>query len=322
MVITSIHIDGNYITKNSIILRELTFKKGDTVLLSDWTQKRLRSASNMMNTGLFNFANVDTIPNRGMGTDVIISVVEQWYIWPYPEFQIEERNFNVWWNQDHRSLQKVDYGIFLTDNNTTGNKEILRIKMQLGYTKQLGLNYIIPYITKKQNLGLQFSIAYSQNKEVAYTSIGNVLTFLSTPNATLQEQLTSALDLTYRQGLYNVHYLELNFASSQINDTLLKLTNNYLPYNRTSTAFFGAKYYFRRDLRDYAPYPLHGYYTDFSLNDYGIGLGLPGQRTFNITYIQSSIHKYGKVTGNFFYSAEAEGKLSRVVLSPIICRED
>lgn len=311
IVIAYIDIDGNYVTKKSVILRELSFKKGDTILAAQWGNIALRSKDNVMNTGLFNFVDIDTLTGPSGETNVIITVVEQWYIWPYPEFQVEERNFNVWWNQDHRSLQKVDYGIFLSDNNTTGNKEILRLKLQLGYTEQLGLSYTIPYINKNQDFGIQFNISYSQNKEIAYTSIGNILTFLSTPDATLQEQLTSAVDLTYRQGLYNIHYLELNFASCHINDTLLKVTTNYLPYNLNSTAFFGAKYYFKRDLRDYAPYPLHGYYFDFSLNDYGLGFALPQQKTFNIAYVQSSIHKYGKITGNFFYSAEAEGKVSQ-----------
>jgi len=310
IIITSIKLDGNYITKTSIILRELTFKKGDTVLLSNWAQTALRSKNNIMNTGLFNFADIDTVTDSVGGKDVKIMVVEQWYIWPYPEFQLEERNFNVWWNQDHRSLNKVDYGIFLSDNNTTGNKEILRVKLQLGYTQQIGLSYNIPYITKNQDLGLQFNVAYSKNKEIAYTSIGNILTFLSTPDNTLQQQLTAAVDLTYRQGLYNTHYLELNFASCQINDTITKLTKNYLPFNATNTAFLGGKYYFRRDLRDYVPYPLHGYYVDFSLNDYGMGMALPQQHAFNILYAQSSIHKYGKISEKFFYSAEAEGKLS------------
>ena len=310
IIIASIKIEGNYITKSSIVLRELTFKKGDTIPLFNWAETSLRSKNNIMNTALFNFADIDTATDPGGGTAVTITVVEQWYIWPYPEFQLEERNFNVWWNQDHRSLDKVDYGVFLSDNNTTGNKEILKVKLQLGYTQQLGLSYNIPYITKNQDIGLQFNITYSQNKEIAYTSVGNILTFLSTPNATLQRQVTSALDLTYRQGLYNTHYLEVNFASSNINDTILKITKDYLPYNLTGTAFFGGKYYFRRDLRDYAPYPLHGYFFDFSFNDYGMGLALPQQRAFNLLYIQSSVHKYAKISGKLFFSAEAEGKLS------------
>jgi outer membrane protein assembly factor BamA len=316
IIIASIKAEGNNITKTSILLRELTFKKGDSIPAAIWAVTSLRSKNNIMNTGLFNFADIDTSTNAGGGTDITIVVVEQWYIWPYPEFQLEERNFNVWWNQDHRSLNKVDYGAFLSDNNTTGNKEVLKVKVQLGYTQQLGLSYNIPYITKNQNLGLQFNITYSQNKEIAYTSVGNILTFLSTPNATLQDQVTSALDLTYRQGLYNTHYLEVNFAACTINDTILKLTKDYLPFNLTNSAFFGGKYYFRRDLRDYAPYPLRGYYCDFSLNDFGMGLALPKERAFNILYTQASFHKYFKVTNKIFFSAEAEGKVSQNEIEP------
>jgi len=310
IIVESIKVEGNFITKTSIILRELNFKKGDTLPASDWAIISLRSKNNILNTSLFNFVNFDTASHPGGGIDLTISVVERWYIWPIPEFQIEERNFNVWWDQDHRSLDKLDYGIFLSDNNTRGRKDILKIKLQLGYTVQWGVSYNIPYITKNQNFGLQFNFTSSQNKEIAYTSEGNILTFLNTPNSTLQQQYTSAIDLTYRQGLYDIHYLELNFSACYINDTILKLTNDYLSYNLTHTAFFGGKYYFKRDLRDRTPYPLEGYYFDFSLNDYGMGVALPQQKAFNITYIQSSIHKYWKLTDKLYYSAEAEGKVS------------
>ncbi len=310
IIINSIKVEGNNRTKTSIILRELTFKKGDTLNASDWAEDTLRSKNNLHNTNLFNFVHIDTATNFGMGTDITIIVVERWYVWPVPIFQLEERNFNTWWVQDHRSLDKVDYGLFFSDNNSRGRKEILKIKLQLGYTQQWGISYSIPYITKNQDLGLQFNFTSSQNKEVAYTSVGNILTFLSTPDNVLQQQYTSALDLTYRQGLYNTHYLELNFAACYINDTIVKLTSQYLSFNQTSTAFFGAKYFFRRDMRDRSAYPLEGYYFDFSLNDYGLGVAIPKERAFNITYVQSSIHKYWKMADKLYYAVEVEGKVS------------
>lgn len=311
IIINSIKIEGNFRTKNSIILRELTFKKGDTLPATTWAEDTLLSKNNLHNTQLFNFVHFDTTANPDGGIDVTIKVVERWYVWPVPIFQLEERNFNTWWVQDHRSLDKVDYGLVFSDNNSRGRKEILRVKLQLGYTQQWGVSYIIPYITKDQNLGLQFNFTSSQNKEIAYTSVGNILTFLSTPNSTLQQQYTSALDLTYRQGFYNTHYLELNFAACYINDTILKLTNQYLPFNYTSTAFFGGKYYFKRDVRDRVAYPLTGYFFDFSLNDYGFGVAIPKEQAFNITYLQSSLHLYYKIINGLYYSAEVEGKVSQ-----------
>jgi len=310
IVINSIKVEGNFRTKTSIIMRELTFKKGDTIPASQWEETCLRSKNNLHNTALFNFIDIDTTAVPTGGYDLKITVVERWYIWPIPILQLEERNFNTWWVQDHRSLNKTDYGFLISDNNSRGRKEILKVKLQLGYTQQWGVSYSIPYITKNQDVGLQFNFTSSQNKEIGYTSVGNVLTFLSTPNNVLQQQYTSALDLTYRQGLYNTHYLELNFAACYINDTIRKLTTDYLPYNLTSTAFFGAKYYFKHDFRDRSAYPLEGYFFDFSLNDYGLGITIPKEQAFNITYVQSSIHKYWKMVDKLYYSVEVEGKVS------------
>jgi outer membrane protein assembly factor BamA len=310
IIISSIKLEGNRRTKTSIILRELTFKTGDTIPASQWAETTLRSRNNILNTSLFNFVTFDTTAHSNGETELTIIVVERWYILPAPIFQLEERNFNVWWDQDHRSLNKIDYGFLISDNNSRGRKEILRIKLQLGYTQQWGVSYDMPYINKNQDFGLQFNFTSSQNKEIAYTSVGNILTFLNTPEIVLQQQYTSALDLTYRQGLYNIHYLELNFSACYINDTLLKLTKDYLPYNLTSTAFFGGKYYFKRDMRDRSFYPLEGYFFDGSINDYGFGVAIPKERAFNILYLQSSIHKYWGIANNLFYAVEVDGKVS------------
>jgi hypothetical protein len=190
---------------------------------------------------------------------------------------------------------------------------VLKVSFQLGYTQQFALSYAIPYLDKQQKGGLQFYFTSSQNKEIGYTSINGIETFLSTPEATLQQEYTGRIDYTYRQGLYNIHYLEVNFHSCTVADTMLKVTQDYLPLNQTSVNFLGAKYFFRRDLRDYAPYPLNGYYFDFSLNDYGLGLF---NHAFNILYIQTSIHKYWTLGKNFYYEAMVEGKISNNTPQP------
>ncbi|MGP8217361.1 MAG: POTRA domain-containing protein [Bacteroidia bacterium] len=312
-VISDIYFDGNFKTKSSILRRELTFQKGDTIKTSEWPAIAARAKDNLMNTALFNFVTIDTVHLSTGQTIVTISVEERWYLWPTPIFQIEERNFNVWWDQDHRSLDKIDYGLYLADNNTLGLRQILKVSFQLGYTHQYGLSYSIPYLDKHQKGGLQFSVTSSQNKEIAYTSIGGILTFLSTPENTLRQEYTARVDYTYRQGLYNIHYLELNFHSCTVNDTILKITTDYLPYNLATANFFGAKYFFRRDLRNYAAYPLSGYYIDFSLNDYGLGIL---NHPFNIIYVQTAIHKYWTISDYFYYEAMAEGKISNNATQP------
>lgn len=312
-VVSDIFIDGNYKTKSSIIRRELTFHKGDTVSVSAWAEMAKRSKDNLMNTSLFNFVTVDTTHLSTGQTAVSISVSERWYIWPIPIFQVEERNFNVWWDQDHRSLSKADYGFYISDNNTLGRRQILRLKAQLGYTQQFGVSYSIPYLNRNQNGGLQFSFTSSQNHEIAYTSINNILTFVKVPDKVIRQEYAGQLDYTYRQGLYDTHYLELNFHSCMVDDTALKLTYDYLPGNRTLANFLGAKWFFRRDLRDHTSYPLTGYYFDFSINDYGLYLL---DHPFNLIYLQSSFHKYWSISKSFFYEGGIGWKLSDNVPQP------
>src|SRR6185312_4372927 len=306
-VVNDILVDGDKKTKASIIKRELNFKKGDTIRASDWQIMAQRSKENLMNTSLFNFVTIDTVHLSTGQTDVTISVVERWYIWPVPIFQVEERNFNVWWDQDHRSLAKTDYGFYINDNNTLGLRQVLNLKVQLGYTQQFGIGYNIPYITKRQTSGLQFSLTQSLNHTVAYTSVGGIVTFLNTTDNHLQEQYTSALDYTYRQGLYNTFYGEVNFHSCNVQDTILKLTTDYLPGNKTSALFFGLSLSMRRDLRDNRAYPLNGYFFDFGVRDYGLNLF---NNPFNILYAQGSFHCYFPMSKKFFYSVEVEGKVS------------
>ena len=96
--ISKIIITGNNVTKESIILRELSFKKGDLIDISKLKKIEDESKVNLTNLNLFNFI---TINNTVKEKNIIISieVIERWYIWPYPILEISERNFNVWWDE-------------------------------------------------------------------------------------------------------------------------------------------------------------------------------------------------------------------------------
>ena len=96
--IANILIKGNKITKGDIILRELTFKKGDLLHTTILEEKIQQSKQNLTNLMLFNFNDISTENNNGE-TNIIVEVVERWYIWPFPILEISERNFNVWWDE-------------------------------------------------------------------------------------------------------------------------------------------------------------------------------------------------------------------------------
>ena len=113
-IVKNIEIEGNKITKTNFILRELLFTIGDTINLEDWESISKQSVENIINTSLFNEANIELSKTNNSG-EIKILLVERWYLWPIPQFTIEERNFNVWW--ESKDFSRASIGLFVNHNN-------------------------------------------------------------------------------------------------------------------------------------------------------------------------------------------------------------
>src|ERR1039457_2582182 len=243
IVIGKILIVGNKTTKNKIIFRELAFQENDTILREDIPQKMRSAKQNLLNTSLFNFVSVDTLPVDKEHFDIIISVSERWYIWPIPILGVQERNFNIWW--ETKNLDRVYYGFSINKENFRGRKEELSLFAQFGYTERYGLSYTIPYLTKKQKSGAGFFFTYSRNHEIPYETFDNQVIYFDDQEKYLREEFIGKLYYTYRIGIHNSHYLEGKFVNSTINDTLNKITTDYFIGNETLIHYFALDYKFR-----------------------------------------------------------------------------
>ena len=80
--VNTILINGNEITKNKVIVRELAFKKNEKIALSEIEEKIDKNKSNLTNLNLFNFITIsyEIVENK---INFTIDLVERWYIWPY-----------------------------------------------------------------------------------------------------------------------------------------------------------------------------------------------------------------------------------------------
>src|SRR5882762_3791060 len=79
-IVGRIIVKGNKKTKNYIVLRELSFKPGDTLTIGDLV-KGFRSAHDrLINTHLFNEVIIFLKEFQGYVADVEIDVKERWYI--------------------------------------------------------------------------------------------------------------------------------------------------------------------------------------------------------------------------------------------------
>ncbi len=139
LVIKDIVIEGNTVTKEKIIIRELVFLKGDTINKIDMLPAFDRSQKNLKNLSIFNFVSFDAKHYPNNRIDVIITVTERWYIWPTPIFEIADRNFSAF--LEDLDWSHTNYGMWLKWNNFRGRNELLSAKFRLGYKEQYLLQY-------------------------------------------------------------------------------------------------------------------------------------------------------------------------------------
>lgn len=274
LVVNQIIITGNKITRTHIVMRELVFHEGDTLPFEILENAILRSRENLMNTGLFNFIEINKYPDATNHLTIQINVTERWYLWPFPFFEVVDRNFNEWWLT--KDFNRANYGLYLEHNNFRGRAETLKLQVRLGYSQRLGLYYNFPYINKKQNLGIGFGGNYTRNHEIAYATEGNKLQFLKVPDQFIRKDWTFFSRLTYRTGIYDYYSSTIEYRRMYVNDTVLGSTKHYFIDFSDMQQQVSMAFKYRHDQRDYQPYALKGHLFEIEVAKIGLGM-LPNE---------------------------------------------
>jgi outer membrane protein assembly factor BamA len=266
-VLEKILITGKRKTKDKIILRELNVKEGDCIsniasenereinllTLSDFNRKRLMSLK------LFNDVEITWTESATGGYWMNIKVIDRFPIIPDVNFEFADRNFNVWWTEQHHDLNRLNLGITLHDNNFRGNHEIVSVTGQLGYTQKIGLSYARPFVDKNQKHGFGASFFGLQNREIAYKTVANKLEFLRSDNNFMQRRFDASVWYTYRPKYATTHMALLAFHHYWISDTIAQLNPDYLGNGHTEENILELKYRFEYNAVDNWEYPLTGH---------------------------------------------------------------
>lgn len=303
--IGNVFITGNRKTKEKIILRELTLKPGTNFSLIDLPLIIQKDKEKLINTRLFLEVNIHTVKRTEEVVDLIVQVEERWYFFPSPIFKLADRSFNEWWVNQDRDLSRVNYGVKLYQYNFRGRMETLRLIGQFGFSKTLGLNYVVPFFDYNQRNGLVFDIAYRDQKNLAYRSTENKQTFLESEDM-LKKSFTTSLTWTHRYSFYNRHYLTFGYNHSSLHDTVALLNPNYFLDGSTLQRYFTISYLFTRDLRDYVAYPLNGHYISLKAEKNGLGIF----DDLNRFSVRASYAQYFPLKNNFFLSSSITGVAS------------
>ena len=270
--IDTITFEGNRKTRVSLLLRELEFKAGDSLRVPDLPATLERNRLRLMNLGLLTGATVNILDwRRGGHIRLHFKLVETWFIYPVPLFELADRNFNVWWHEFKRSLKRVNYGIDLTHLNLSGNADQLKLKLQFGYRNKYELSYRLPPLNHRQTLTLQGGVSYSRAHEVAYRTVGNKLLFLVNPEVWQIRQLSAATHLTWRPQLLTFHTLTLEYRDNRVSDTIaLYLNPNFFLDSLRRQRHTSLVYTLTTDHRDIQPYPLKGWIATMELRLNGL----------------------------------------------------
>src|SRR5690606_14845999 len=139
-LVGEIIIEGNTRTRPNILHRELPFRSGDSVTLTELVSSFEIARQQLMNTRLFNEVVVALRSFRGRIVDVNISVKERWYLFPLPYVKFVDRNLTEWANQKF-STDRLNYGFKLTHYNFTGRNDKFKLWLITGYTKSAQFSY-------------------------------------------------------------------------------------------------------------------------------------------------------------------------------------
>lgn len=309
-VIGSISLEGNRVTKPRIIQRELTFAVGDTIKAEKLEKLIERSKYNLINTLLFNFVDID-ITREANEFHVHIKLVERWYIFPIPFVQIAERNFNAWWA--NKDFSRLDYGAYIIKNNFRGRKESITALVRLGFNEQYRLTYDIPYLNKKQTLGISFTSGYSQHHEIFYASKDNKQQFFKSEKRSTHE-LDGMISLNYRQGLYSTHSLMAGYDHAKALDTVVELNPQYFHSGENSIELLNLTYFYQYDYRDSKIYPLKGHYFTGELKKYGLGI-LKNEKT-DVWTLEVMTQKFFQLSKRWYWAGSLKGKVSSEAFQP------
>lgn len=286
--IDGIEISGNRRTQVSTILRELDFELGDTLPTATLMERLRHNEQLLMNVDLFNAATFNIRDWQEGRVRLTLEVVEDWYFFPLPVVDFADRNFNVWWVEQNRALNRINLGLYLIHTNFTGRRDYLKAVGQIGYTQRLQLYYERPYVNRAQTLGIVANIFYARNREVGYRAQDNILQFYRNDEAFQLQRWQADAGLLYRKQIRARHRLFLQYRDYSITDSVTLRNPDFFLDGATRLRYFGIDYQFIYDYRDFSRYPMEGYYVAASVLKEGLGVW----GGINSLYIGASAGRY------------------------------
>jgi outer membrane protein assembly factor BamA len=291
-------IMGNRKTKAYIILRELNFKRGDSILTGTMEKELQKARDQVYNTTLFIEVTVTPEMIGPSDFDIKVTVKERWYLFPIPAFQLADRSFNEWLVKYNGSLKRVNYGIRFFQYNISGRNDRLSVALINGFTRNISFEYKAPYTNPALSDGVLFGAGFLQTREVPYkTDYNNDLIYYKNDAFVKNEWYVTAA-YSSRKAIKKKETFSISFRHIKVADSILSQHYNPGYFNTTSPSrdFVEIGYRLQFTEVDNVLYPLKGYATSVLLLKRGLQL----EGGINRFTVRTTYNRYFSYAHNWY----------------------
>ncbi|MGB0429364.1 MAG: hypothetical protein ACPGLV_02735, partial [Bacteroidia bacterium] len=186
------------------------------------------------------------------------TLIERWYTYAVPYFDLIDRNFNEWWVTRNHDVNRIIIGADFTQKNVTGRNDDLSLSILAGNQNRLQLEYRLLNFIKQGKFGLKFTSQYHAYRNVNVQNNSNQLVFSHFDDVSLTK-FQSNTSFYYHPSFAKHAWLNLGYQYSLATNNVLKLNPNYLGIENLSQLNIGIlKTGFRIDTRDIRGYAQKG----------------------------------------------------------------
>lgn len=251
-------MQGNEITEEDIILRELTFTNSDTLnhKILEYNKERIYSL------GLFTKVELFLYPVE-VKNILVINVEESWYIYPIPTASLRENDWS-----------KLSYGFYLYIKNFRGRNETIISRVELGYDPAFRLSYYKPNIVPGSDI--------FWGGDILYTKINNksLRAFYLYGEDFSQKFIVGSLEIGKRFGVYQRASFRANYNYVESPKFIGHINASDERIDRYPSV--GVSYSY--DTRDLAQFPKDGIYGAVSYEMKGLGVNNISYQVFGLDF--------------------------------------
>ncbi len=233
----------------------------------------------------------------------MLDLVERWYFFPAPVFELADRNINVWIDQFGADINRINFGLNPTIYNLTGNYDVLEGIVQWGFTPKIEVQYLRPYVARSERNGLGIMGSYSINRQVPYINLDDQEQFMVLEDFSLTRFRILAQYLR-RRGAFHFHTVEAKYSFNKITDTIAQLNPDFFLDGKLRQEFITLSYTYLYNRVDARAYPLKGIYAEVTARKIGIGIF----SDINQWSLMARYNQYFQLPWNFYAGGQVIGK--------------